>query len=252
MGFTAAQLAANDTDPTGDELNIVDVGDTSNNGTVTGSAASGFTFTPRSGFVGQDTIEYLVVDPDGHVGVGTIYVQVLAAGDTNQAPVARRDVERTNKGVQVFVDRHGERFGSRWGFVLGGECRHAGARDGHRGGSYYFYYTPEATFSGTETITYTVRDSGGLLGTGTVTVWVDTSETGAGAPTPQTDYFVTTEDTPLGFTAAQLAANDTDPTGEELNIVDVGDTSNNGTVTGSGGVGVHVHAAVGVCGSGHD
>ncbi len=84
-------------------LNIVDVGDTSNNGTVTGSAASGFTFTPRSGFVGQDTIEYLVVDPDGHVGVGTIYVQVLAAGDTNQAPVARRDVERTNKGAQVVI-----------------------------------------------------------------------------------------------------------------------------------------------------
>ncbi len=190
VGFAASDLAANDTDPQGQASTLVAVSDSSNSGAVTGTGP--FTFTPRSGFVGQDTIEYLVVDPDGHVGVGTVYVQVLAAGDTNQAPVARRDVERTNKGVQVFVTataNDSDPDGDSFSVVSVDTPAHGTVIVAVRTTS---ITRRRRTFSGTETITYTVRDSGGLLGTGTVTVWVDTSETGAGAPTPQTDYFVTT------------------------------------------------------------
>ena len=44
-------------------------------------------------FVGQDfDLAYLVVDPDGHVAQETIRIRILAAGDTNRAPVARDDV----------------------------------------------------------------------------------------------------------------------------------------------------------------
>ena len=78
-----------------------------NNGTVSGTPASGFTYTPRAGFDGTDSIEYLVVDPDGHVGLGSISVRVLAAGDTDQPPVARRDVERANKGQAITISALG-------------------------------------------------------------------------------------------------------------------------------------------------
>ena len=83
-------------------------------------------------------------------------------------------------------------------------------------------------------------------------MWVDTSATGAGAPTPSTDYFVTTVGTPLLFSAAQLAKNDADPSGASLNIVDVGDTANNGIVTGTAASGFTYHAEGGVRRYRHD
>ena len=46
------------------------------------------------------------------------------------------------------------------------------ARSSTFGGN-YFYYTPNTGFSGVETITYTLRDSHGLLSNGLATVWVD-------------------------------------------------------------------------------
>ena len=41
-------------------------------------------------------------------------------------------------------------------------------------GGNFFNYTPNPGFAGTDTITYRLRDSHGLLATGTVNVWVDT------------------------------------------------------------------------------
>ena len=43
-------------------------------------------------------------------------------------------------------------------------------------------YHPNAGFAGIEPITYTLRDSHGLLSTGLVTVWVDSGVTGPESP----------------------------------------------------------------------
>lgn len=55
-------------------------------------------------------------------------------------------------------------------------------------------YTPDADFYGTDSFTYTVFDSGGLTGTGTVKVTVDKVNQ---APTADDDTGSTTEDTPV-------------------------------------------------------
>ena len=44
------------------------------------------------------------------------------------------------------------------------------------------FYTPNAGFSGMETITYQLRDDHGLLSTGTLRVWVDTGVLGDQSP----------------------------------------------------------------------
>ncbi len=50
--------------------------------------------------------------------------------------------------------------------------------------------SPDSGFSGTDTVTYKLRDSHGLLATGQVTVWVDTGCRRSANPRPDVDYFV--------------------------------------------------------------
>lgn len=96
-------------------------------------------------------------------------------------------------------------------------------------------YTPVSTFSGTETITYTIRDSANTSATGTVFVQVDAGSVGVRQPTPADDHFVTAEGVPLSFTGAEIAANDTDPQGADLDARrDIGDSTSNGHGHGQG------------------
>ena len=56
VGFTAAQLLANDDDPQGEALTVVAVSEPGDDGVLAGSLATGFTYTPtaRAAFVGTD------------------------------------------------------------------------------------------------------------------------------------------------------------------------------------------------------
>ena len=108
-----------------------------------------------------------MVDPDGHVGVGSISVRVLAAGDTNQPPVARRDVERARTGQVITVSPLGNDSDPEGGgLTIVSVLTPAHGTVPMVGRT--FNYTPDASFSGTETITYVIRDNHGLLATGTV------------------------------------------------------------------------------------
>ena len=96
VGFTVADLLANDNEPQGQPMTVLAISEPGREATLAGSVAGGFTYTPSVGTassVGQDfDLAYLVVDPDGHVAQETIRIRILAAGDTNRAPVARDDV----------------------------------------------------------------------------------------------------------------------------------------------------------------
>ena len=159
---------------------------------------------------------------------GTATVRLLAVGDTNQAPVARRDVARTNPGAQVCVfvtgndsDPDGDSFG-----VVGVDTPAHGSA---YFGSSYMYYTPAVGFAGVETMTYTLRDSHGLSSRGQVVVWVDTA-TGPGAPETERDYLVATLGASVSFDDAFLLRNDTDPAGQVLSVQAVSGGSLKGTV----------------------
>lgn len=89
-------------------------------------------------------------------------------------------------------------------------------------------YTPTLDFNGTDTFTYTVYDQGGLQATARITVAVGSVND---APVAVDDTVTTDEDTPI--TIAVLG-NDSDPDGQALSIVAVGDAAQGqATIMGS-------------------
>ena len=182
VGFTTAQLLANDSDPQNQTLTVVAVSEPSNNGTLTGTLTTGYTYTPGTdaALVGTDSqLNYLVTDTDGHVTQGTITIRILAADDTNTATRRRDDVARTNAGDADARVRARQRLRPRRRQLHWSRSPPPPTAPSSYTGIDIIYYTPTTGFSGVETITYTIRDNHGLTATGTVTVWVDT---GAAAP----------------------------------------------------------------------
>ena len=111
-------------------------------------------------------------------------------------------------------------------------------------GTTHFNYLPDSGFSGTDTVTYTLRDSTtGATAEGSVVVRVDAGVAGDQTPNPGIDYFVVYQGSSVGFTVADLLANDRDPQGQLLTRGGgVGAGSNDGDAVGHLGGRVHVHA----------
>jgi VCBS repeat-containing protein len=138
-------------DPDGDPLTFT-LDRTTSNGSFTVAPDGTVTFTPRAGFVGEDTVGYTVTDPSGLTASGAITVVV-----TNGPIVTRDDVyiggDSPYSGNVLANDIDSDRdpitvvdhtTPSRGTLVL--------APDGT------FTYTPEPGVSGTFTFSYTVSD----------------------------------------------------------------------------------------------
>ena len=166
-------------------MTVVAVSEPGTEGVFTGDLASGFSYTPSTdpALIGSDhQLHYLVTDPDGHVAQSNIQVRILAAGDPNQPPVARDDVARVDAGGLVDSFVVGNDFdpdGDSFSIVKILTPAHGTVASTSPAP---FDYSPNAGFSGIETITYTLRDTHGLLSTGLLTVWVDSGVSGAQTP----------------------------------------------------------------------
>jgi Big-like domain-containing protein len=89
-------------------------------------------------------------------------------------------------------------------------------------------YTPNTNFTGTDTFTYTVRDTAGNTATAKVTVTV--SATPNRPPVAANDAASTTKNTAVTI---DVLANDTDPDGDQLSVQSVTDPPH-GTATNNG------------------
>ena len=170
------------------------------------------------------------------IALATMFSSIAITSPPAQAasaPVARADVARTNAATQVAVSTcYGNDFdpdGDSFSVVDVTNPAHGTAFNG----STTIYYTPTIGFSGVETMTYTIEDSTGLTATGTVTVWVDTGTDSTQFPDLLTDYFYAYQGASVGFSTAQLLANDSDPQNQTITVVAVSEPSNNGTLTGT-------------------
>ena len=236
--FDTAELLANDSDPQGQDITVVAVSEPSNNGVLTGTLADGWTYTPDTdpALAGTDAdLDYLVSDPDGNVTKGRVIIRILAADNTNQAPVARDDVERTSVGAAVTVRVLDNDFDPD-----GDSIRIASVDNPDNGTVSYtpnsstsLFYTPVPGFSGIETITYTVRDATGLTATGLATVWVSATNDSSQLPALRPDYYFVYQGSSVQFDTAELLANDSDPQGQDITVVAVSEPSNNGVLTGT-------------------
>ncbi|MEV6344439.1 Ig-like domain-containing protein [Actinoplanes sp. NPDC051851] len=211
---TTLAVLGNDTDVnTGQVLSVLAVG-TAAKGTV---ALSGgvVTYTPNTGAGGTDTFTYVITDDLGATSQATVTVTidgvpVTTADTASTAAATAVDIDvlandtdpegETLTLVSVTTPQHGSAV------VVNGKVR----------------YTPAKGFSGTDTFTYTVRDSSGNTAIETVSVRVDNA-----LPVAVTDHAAVLAG---GQVDVDVLANDTDANGDELTIAAVG-TPAHGTAT---------------------
>lgn len=145
-------------------------------GTTLGTLV-GNTYTPPEHFFGTDRLTYTVSDTQGLTATGTITINVAAvndppvAGDDNFAVV----LASTDNPLDVLAnDTKGPSNESNQTLTITavGTTSNGGTVTIAPGGG-SLIYTPEATFIGTETFTYTVQDNGNPALSDTATVTVD-------------------------------------------------------------------------------
>jgi hypothetical protein len=172
---TFLNVLANDvtTPDTGETLRVVAVGTSSQGGVVTiATNGTGVNYRPATGFTGTDTFTYTV--SDGSLQQ-VVTVNVVVAIPDN-APTAVNDSftlqeDAAEAGFDVLtndtkdVDNQTFVIDSLGMPSAGGSVRIAG-------NGTQFFYEPKDNFTGTETVTYTIRDTGGGLAVGTVTFTV--------------------------------------------------------------------------------
>jgi len=202
-------VLTNDTDIDGDALTLVAVGSPAN-GQVENSG-NVLLYTPDAGFTGSDSFSYTV--EDGFGGQAQANVSVVVS-EPNQLPVASDDSASTVAGQSVTID------------VLANDSDEDGdtltvtsfsqpgngtvSQDGNA-----LIYTPADGFTGTDTFSYLISDGRGGEDTAQVQVTVNADNR---PPVANPDF----ASGPAGEEIiVDVLANDFDPDGDPLTIVEV-------------------------------
>ncbi|MCV6575942.1 MAG: Ig-like domain-containing protein, partial [Cohaesibacter sp.] len=202
-------VLANDTDPDGDDLTIIEANVNEAKGSVE-IVEGKIVFTPSANFSGKANIAYSVQDAGGLTDSATVRVKVKAVND---APVAVDDTATTDENAKVIIDvlaNDSDPDGDALTIVnpmVDAAQGTAIVEDGK------IVFTPAADFSGEASIAYTVQDADGLTDSATVTVTVNPVND---APDAVDDTATTDEDTKV---VIDVLANDTDPDGDDLTII---------------------------------
>lgn len=180
---TRLDVLANDSisPDTGETLTVTAVDSNTANVTVEiSSDGSAVDYTPVSGFTGTDTFTYTVSDGVASETV-TVTVTVVSADNPPTAVDDSFTINEDTAEASYDILQNDTSDGESESFLIdsvgipsnGGSVRISA--DGST-----FFYEPAADFFGTETVTYTIRDTGGGIATGLVTFTV----TGVNDPAP--------------------------------------------------------------------
>ncbi len=199
----------NDFDVDGDSLSItITCGPT--NGTLTGAGPC-FTYTPNTGYVGMDTLCYVICDPSGACDTTIVVINVTPS---NQPPVAVIDIATTPQDIPVIIcpmindsDPNGDSLsititcGPSNGTLTGsGPC---------------FTYTPNSGYVGADTLCYVICDPSGACDTTIVVITV----TPVNHPPMANDDYATT--CVNSFVIINVLGNDVDPDGDALTTTSI-------------------------------
>src|SRR6056297_3227787 len=199
-------VLGNDSDPDGDPLTVTAA--SAPNGSVTVEDDNSLTYTPNAGFTGPDTITYEISDGAGGTATASVAMSVAAA---NSAPLAEDDTAETTEDTAVSID------------VLGNDSDPDGdplsvtAASAPNGSvtvedDNSLTYTPNAGFTGPDTITYEISDGAGGTATASVAMSVAAANS---APLAEDDTAETTGDTAVSI---DVLGNDSDPDGDPLSV----------------------------------
>jgi large repetitive protein len=208
-------VLANDTDPQGDVLTVVEVG-TPDQGEASIRNGSAVVFRAPVSFAGTITFPYTITDPGGLRSSSIVTVDVIG-NEANTLPVAAPDAAVTAYGSSATIevlkndtDAEGDPL------TITGVSRPTNGTASILGSS--VRYAPATGFSGVDTLTYTIIDGFGGTATGTVTVTVEPATVVNRPP-------IAAPDRASGNTTqhiqVQVLQNDFDPDGDVLRVVEV-------------------------------
>ncbi|MGB3408012.1 MAG: tandem-95 repeat protein, partial [Jannaschia sp.] len=176
-----------------------------------GNAGVILTYTPDAGFVGLDTLTYIVTDDAQGESTGLVR---LTVEPENRLPTPQDDrfdaIEETVLRIAIadLLANDTDPDGDALRFVdFGAASVGTILRDGDD-----LVFTPVQNFSGRVTFAYTVTDD--VTGEAGAVVTLDVASTNR-APVAGSDAFDTDEDTPFTVAIADLLANDTDADPED-------------------------------------
>ncbi|WP_291296923.1 cadherin-like domain-containing protein [Elioraea sp.] len=228
--FTGGDLTANDLAPADAVLAVIAMeGTTREGGRIVETAPDTFVYVPPEGFVGEDSVAYVVTDGHGNSAAATLTLAVV-----NAAPVFGRDAPVTIRPGEVATidaaallandsDADGDALTLTDLVAMGGVIAETTA------GS--FAFTPDDAFLGTARLAYTIDDGYGGTASGSLAIAVVNS-----APVAAPDLAVSA---PPGEASvilmATLLANDTDDDEDALAIAALaGTTEAGGTIDALG------------------
>ena len=212
----ALDVLANDTDPDGDPLTIVDVTQPANGEAVISGDV--ILYTPNAGYFGPDSFTYTIDDGFGGQDTATVSVEVIRA---NQPPVANDnqfEVESNSTDNEFDVlANDSDPDGDPLTIVdvtqpANGEAVISGD---------VILYTPATDFVGGDSFTYTIDDGRG--GQATATVSVEVVQVNQPPVANDNQFEVERDSVDNVF---DVLANDFDPDGDPLTIIDLTQPSN--------------------------
>lgn len=215
---------------TGETLRVTALGTTSAGGTVSiASNGTGVLYTPANNFVGTETFSYTLSD-GSLTDTATVTVTVTTP---NPPPTAVNDSftiveDAAAADFNVIANDSNSDPTETFALFSVGTATNGTASlsaDGTR-----LRYQPAANFNGTDTVTYTIRDSNGASATATVTFTVTAVNDAPPAPSLNVDVVKGSSATAV-VSVANLAQQNVDGASEVLTISAVGTTSAGGTVT---------------------
>lgn len=160
---TDCGLLLNDSDPDSDPLTATKTTNPAH-GTLTVTAAGGFTYTPNPNYNGPDSFTYTASDGVLSAG-GTVLLTVLAVDDPpNAVNDTTFSVAQSSPGTVLNVlanDTVAPDTGETLTIVDHGLASHGTVTITNGGAN--LTYKPTALYLGSDTFTYTIQDSGGSL-----------------------------------------------------------------------------------------
>lgn len=202
-------VLANDSDPDGDALALVEVSSPANGEAVISGDA--VLYTPAADFFGTDQFTYTIDDGFGGQAMATVTVTVNRANRPPQAGEVNASTLRTQPVDVDVLASSSDPDGDALELVEFSQPANGSVVDAGD----VLRYQPDPLFSGEDTFTYTVADGRGGQATGQVVVNVVFANQG---PVARPDEASGPPDVAI---TVDVLANDFDPDGDPLEVIDV-------------------------------
>ncbi|NEO69322.1 Ig-like domain-containing protein [Moorena sp. SIO3H5] len=173
-------VLANDVDAEGDALTVT-INEQGLNGTVTVNQDSTITYTPNNGFIGNDRFTYQVSDGINPAVTATVDLEVtrvnqspVVTGTNNNTATTAENTPVTLNVLNNFSDPDGDPLN--FAIVSNPSNGTAAVNDNgtpNDATDDFIIYTPNANFTGTDSLTFEVSDGNGGTNTDTVNFTIE-------------------------------------------------------------------------------